>query len=90
MKTLPARRRLSAMPEGYKTLIKMKQDTINVILPDLYLSHSLVMDYDLSSPEFYASITEKKFNLFHSAFGIVIVAILTLNYIVKAVVTCPN
>lgn len=78
------------MPDGYKTLIKMKQDTINVILPDLYLSHSLVMDYDLASPEFYASITQQKFNLFQSAFGIIIVVILTLNYLIRAIVTCPN
>jgi hypothetical protein len=34
----------------------MKQDMVNVILPDLYMSHSLVMDYDLSQPEFYTSI----------------------------------
>ena len=47
---LPARRVLYSMPEGYKTFLKMKQDMINVILPELYMSHSLVMDYDLSQP----------------------------------------
>lgn len=38
------------MPDGYKTYLKIKQDMINVILPDLYMSHSMVLDYDLSSP----------------------------------------
>lgn len=41
----------------------MKQDMINIILPDLYMSHSLALDYDLSSPEFYASLYEIKFSL---------------------------
>lgn len=50
LNSLPARRVLYSMPEGYKTFLKMKQDMINVILPELYMSHSLVMDYDLSQP----------------------------------------
>lgn len=90
IKKLPARRRLEAMPEGYKTFIKMKQDMINVILPDLYMSHSLVLDYDLAHPEFYTSIYTAKFTYFQSAIGIVMVIVILINYIVRAVVTCPR
>lgn len=68
----------------------MKQDMINVILPDLYMSHSLVMDYDLSQPEFYTSVYQQQFSLFQSAIGIVIIAIFTINYVIRAIVTCPG
>lgn len=85
-----ARRMLSSMPDGYKTYLKMKQEMINTILPDLYISHSLVMDYDLNQPEFYTSLYTTQFNLYHSAFGIVFLFILIINYIVRAVVTCPG
>lgn len=81
---------LASMPEGYKTYLKMKQEMINNILPGLYISHSLVMDYDLNQPEFYTSVYTQKFNLFQSAIGIVLILIFTINYIVRAVVTCPG
>lgn len=78
------------MPEGYKTFLKMKQDMINIILPDLYMSHSIVLDYDLSNPQFYASFYEGKLSLYQSAFGIIIILLLTINYIIKGTVTYPN
>lgn len=78
------------MPDGYKTYLKIKQDMINVILPDLYMSHSMVLDYDLSSPQFYASFYQGKLTLSQNAFGIIITLLLTLNYIIRATVTYPN
>ena len=89
LNSIPARL-LASMPEGYMTYIEIKQDTITVILPDLYMSSNLVMNYDLSNPEFSQSIAEDKLNLAHAAFGIFIIVILTINYIVRGVLTCPN
>lgn len=68
----------------------MKQDMINVILPDLYMSHSLVLDYDLTHPEFYSSLYSANFTYFQSACGIIMILVLLVNYIVRAVVTCPR
>jgi hypothetical protein len=68
----------------------MNQDVINTILPDLYMAHSLVLDYNLANPEFYVSIYSKSFNYVQSIAGILLIAILFINYTVKSIITCPN
>ena len=78
------------MPDGYMTYLDMKQETINAILPDLYMSSNLKVSYDLSNPEFVASISKQKVGYVYCIFGIVVTVFLLANYLVRALKTCPN
>lgn len=81
---------LGSMPDGYMTYLEMNQETINVILPDLYMSRSLTISYDLSNSEFSQSISRNKIHALYTIFGSLMIVLLMINNIVRAVVTCPN
>ena len=40
---------------NFKVSLEMSQQAINTILPNVYQTGDLVLDYSLSEPEFYTS-----------------------------------
>lgn len=52
------------------------------------MSKSLVMDYDLSESNFVKTFTKEDSSSVFSLIGIILVLVLTIQYIIKATKTC--
>lgn len=75
----------------YKVNLKMDQATINEILPEFYLPKDLIMNYDISSPEFVMSYANSTSAFtYYSVFGYVITCLLIIKYIIKAAWSVPS
>ena len=64
------------------------------IIPDFYMPSTFLSDYKLSEPEFYQSLIsnseENSLSIYFSIFGISVITILTMNYLLKACLTVKN
>lgn len=74
-----------------KTGIELSDQAIQQLLPGYQHSGSLVLDYKLDNPEFYASFTKEYTSNFpFYAIGAAITAILFLKFLLKSLATVPK
>lgn len=70
---------------NFKVSLEMTQSAVNTILPNLYQTGDLVLDYSLDEPEFYMSVmrnTDSDAGYF-MFYGYTVIAVLLINFMVK-------
>ena len=68
----------------------MDESTLSTVLPDYSHSGSLQLSYSLDKPEFVASVVKGVNNYFYHLFGIIVIFVLFIGYLIKATCTVPK
>lgn len=84
------RRLLTGEILNYKVELEMNSDSIDKVLPKYTHSGDLRLDYSLDKPEFVATVVKSVNNYWYHLFGVIVVCVLFLSYLMKASCTVPT
>ena len=75
---------------NYQVELDMQQSTLSSVLPDYSATSDLTISYSLNKPEFVASVVKGINNYVYHLFGILIICVLFIGYLIKATCTVPK
>lgn len=75
---------------SYQTKFTMTQAALALLMPDQVIPNDFTQQEALMQPSFYMSYLQNSGEYYYSIIGYVIVAVLFLNFLVRAICTTPG